>query len=71
VEPQWAGLGVQIDRSSGPLLTRTRSAPSGTTRDVGNAVLFVASNGAAAIRGQTFHVDAWHENGRRVRSEPD
>jgi enoyl-[acyl-carrier-protein] reductase (NADH) len=28
---------------------------------VGNAVLFLASSGAAAIRGQTFHVDAWHE----------
>jgi 3-oxoacyl-[acyl-carrier protein] reductase len=55
---------VEIDRSSGPLLTRTRSAPTGTVRDVGNAVLFLASTGAAAIRGQTFHVDAWHENGR-------
>ncbi|HET8962232.1 SDR family NAD(P)-dependent oxidoreductase [Nocardioides sp.] len=63
VEPQRAGLRVQIDRSSGPLLTRTRSAPTGTTRDVGNAVLFLASNGAAAIRGQTFHVDAWQANG--------
>jgi 3-oxoacyl-[acyl-carrier protein] reductase len=63
VKPQRAGLRVEIDRSSGPLLTRTRSAPSGTVRDVGNAVLFLASSGAAAIRGQTFHVDAWHENG--------
>jgi 3-oxoacyl-[acyl-carrier protein] reductase len=63
VEPQRSGLRVQIDRSSGPLLTRTRAAPTGTTRDVGNAVLFLASSGAAAIRGQTFHVDAWHENG--------
>ena len=62
-EPQRTGLRVQIDRSSGPLLTRTRSAPAGTTRDVGNAVLFLASAGAAAIRGQTFHVDAWHQNG--------
>lgn len=64
VEPQRSGLRVQIDRSSGPLLTRTRSAPTGTTRDVGNAVLFLAGSGAAAIRGQTFHVDAWHQNGR-------
>jgi 3-oxoacyl-[acyl-carrier protein] reductase len=63
VEPQRSGLRVQIDRTSGPLLTRTRSAPTGTTRDVTNAVLFVASSGAAAIRGQTFHVDAWHASG--------
>ena len=63
VEPQRSGLRVEIDRSSGPLLTRTRSAPTGTVRDVGNAVLFLASSGAAAIRGQTLHVDAWHENG--------
>ena len=62
VEPQRSGLRVQIDRSSGPLLTRTAVKPTGTTRDVANAVLFVASSGAAAIRGQTFHVDAWHEN---------
>jgi 3-oxoacyl-[acyl-carrier protein] reductase len=62
-EPQRSGLRVQIDRSSGPLLTRTRSAPPGTTRDVGNAVLFLASAGAAAIRGQTFHVDAWPQDG--------
>jgi 3-oxoacyl-[acyl-carrier protein] reductase len=63
VRPQQAGLRVEIDRSSGPLLTRTRSAPTGTVRDVGNAVLSLASSGAAAIRGQTIHVDAWHENG--------
>jgi 3-oxoacyl-[acyl-carrier protein] reductase len=63
VEPQRSGLRVQIDRTSGPLLTRTRSAPTGTTRDVTNAVMFVASSGAAAIRGQTFHVDAWHASG--------
>jgi len=63
VEPQRSRLRVQIDRSSGPLLTRTRATPAGTTRDVGNAVLFLASSGAAAIRGQTFHVDAWHDNG--------
>jgi 3-oxoacyl-[acyl-carrier protein] reductase len=63
-EPQRSGLRVQIDRSSGPLLTRTRGVPAGTTRDVGNAALFLASTGAAAIRGQTFHVDAWHQNGR-------
>jgi 3-oxoacyl-[acyl-carrier protein] reductase len=63
VEPSQSRLRVQIDRSSGPLLTRTRSAPTGTSRDVCNAVLFLASNGAAAIRGQTFHIDAWHQNG--------
>jgi 3-oxoacyl-[acyl-carrier protein] reductase len=63
VRPQQSGLRVEIDRSSGPLLTRTRSAPAGTVRDVGNVVLFLASTGAAAIRGQTFHVDAWHDNG--------
>jgi len=62
VKPQRSGVRVEIDRSSGPLLTRTRTSPTGTVRDVGNAVLFLASSGAAAIRGQTFHVDAWHEN---------
>ncbi len=52
-------LRVQISHHSGPLLTRSSSAPTrtGSINDVAGVVLFLASSGAAAITGQTFQVN--------------
>ncbi len=63
VLPQQSGLRVQIDRNSGPLLTRTLAPRAGTMRDVRNAVLFLASEGAAGVTGQDLRVNARHERG--------
>ncbi|MGH3361110.1 MAG: SDR family oxidoreductase [Nocardioides sp.] len=60
---QQSGLRVQIDRSSGPLLTRTQAPRAGTARDVRNLVMFLASTGAAGVTGQTFDVNARREAG--------
>ena len=60
---QQSGLRVQIDRSSGPLLTRTQAPRAGTARDIRNLVLFLASAGAAGVTGQTFDVNARREAG--------
>ncbi len=63
VVPQQSGLRVQIDRNSGPLLTRTLAPRAGTTRDVRNAVLFLASRARRASPARTFRVNARHESG--------
>ena len=58
-------LRVEIDRSSGPLLTRPRPLQSGTLQDVAQAALFLASSGAAYITGQTLMVNGSGLGGAR------
>lgn len=57
VVPRQSQLRVQIDKNSGPLLTRPRLGRSGTLGDVASAVLFLASSGAAYVTGQTLIVN--------------
>ncbi|KQY54539.1 MULTISPECIES: SDR family NAD(P)-dependent oxidoreductase [unclassified Nocardioides] len=64
--PRQSQLRVQIDRQSGPLLTRTRTQRTGTLQDVGSAVLFLASTGAAFITGQTLMVNGSGAGGARM-----
>ncbi len=60
-----APLRVEIDRQSGPLLTRPRPQTSGTLHDVAQAALFLASSGAAYITGQTLMVNGSGAGGAR------
>jgi 3-oxoacyl-[acyl-carrier protein] reductase len=60
-----ASLRVEIDRHSGPLLTRPRPLQSGTLQDVAQAALFLASGGAAYITGQTLMVNGSGLGGAR------
>jgi len=55
--PRQSQLRVQIERNSGPLLTRTRTRRTGTWQDVASSVLFLASSGAAYVTGQTLLVN--------------
>ena len=55
--PRQSQLRVQIDKHSGPLLTRRRPARSGTLQDVASVVLFLASDGSAYVTGQTLMVN--------------
>jgi 3-oxoacyl-[acyl-carrier protein] reductase len=55
--PRQSQLRVQIDKHSGPLLTRPRLERSGTLQDVAGAALFLASSAAAYITGQTLIVN--------------
>lgn len=55
--PRQSPLRVEIDKNSGPLLTRPRLQRSGTQQDVASAVLFMASSAAAFITGQTLIVN--------------
>jgi 3-oxoacyl-[acyl-carrier protein] reductase len=57
VVPRQSQLRVQIDKSSGPLLTRRRATRSGTLQDVASVALFLASSGAAYVTGQTLMVN--------------
>lgn len=57
VVPRQSQLRVQIDKNSGPLLTRPKLERSGTLQDVAGAVLFLASSSAAYITGQTLIVN--------------
>lgn len=66
VVPRQAQLRVEIDRQSGPLLTRTRSQRQGTLHDVSEAALFLASGGAAFITGQTLMVNGSGAGGARI-----
>ncbi|RYP86480.1 SDR family oxidoreductase [Nocardioides guangzhouensis] len=63
--PKQAPLRVEIDRHSGPLLTRPRPQQSGTLHDVAQAALFLASTGAAYITGQTLMVNGSGYGGAR------
>jgi 3-oxoacyl-[acyl-carrier protein] reductase len=60
-----SSLRVEIDRHSGPLLTRPRPLQSGTLQDVAQAALFLASGGAAYITGQTLMVNGSGLGGAR------
>ena len=63
--PKQAPLRVEIDRHSGPLLTRPRPQQQGTLHDVAQAALFLASTGAAYITGQTLMVNGSGYGGAR------
>lgn len=62
--PRQSQLRVQIDKNSGPLLTRPRLERSGTLQDVAAAVLFLASSGAAYVTGQTLIVNGGYGGAR-------
>lgn len=66
VVPRQPQLRVQIDRQSGPVLTRTRAQRTGTLQDVTSAVLFLASAGSAFITGQTLMVNGSGAGGARI-----
>lgn len=55
--PRQTQIRVQIDKNSGPLLTRRRPVRSGTLQDVASVALFLASGGAAYVTGQTLTVN--------------
>lgn len=65
VVPRQTQLRVEIDRSSGPLLTRTRAQRTGTLADLAASVLFLASGGAAYVTGQTLMVNGTGTGARR------
>lgn len=54
--PRQTQLRVQIDRSSGPLLTRSRLQGAGTLEEVASVVMYLASSGAASLTGQTMEL---------------
>lgn len=62
--PRQSQLSVQIERNSGPLLTRKRPVRSGTLQDVASVALFLASSGAAYVTGQTLLVNGGHGGAR-------
>ncbi len=62
--PRQSQLRIQIDKNTGPLLTRPRQHRSGTLQDVASAVLFLASSGAAYVTGQTLIVNGGSGGGR-------
>jgi 3-oxoacyl-[acyl-carrier protein] reductase len=62
--PRQSQLSVQIERNSGPLLTRRRPVRSGTFQDVASVALFLASSGAAYVTGQTLTVNGGHGGAR-------
>lgn len=66
VVPRQNQLRVDNDRTSGPLLTRTRTQRTGTLHDVTEAALFLASGGAAFITGQTLMVNGSGAGGARI-----
>lgn len=57
VVPRQSRITVQIERHSGPLLTRPREQRSGTLQDVASVAMFLASTGAAYVTGQTIIVN--------------
>lgn len=56
--PGPAGLRVQIDRQSGPLLTRSTPVRAATAEELADVALLLAGPGAAALTGQVLTVDA-------------
>lgn len=62
--PRQSQLRVQIDKHSGPLLTRPVLTRSGTLHDVATAALFLASSGAAYVTGQTLIVNGGYGGAR-------
>lgn len=64
VVPRQSRLTVQIERNSGPLLTRPREQRSGTLQDVASVALFLASSGAAYVTGQTLIVNGGYGGAR-------
>jgi 3-oxoacyl-[acyl-carrier protein] reductase len=62
--PRQSQLRVQIDKNSGPLLTRPAPTRSGTLQDVASAALFLASSGAAYVTGQTLIVNGGYGGAR-------
>jgi 3-oxoacyl-[acyl-carrier protein] reductase len=57
VVPRQSQLRIEIDKNSGPLLTRPRQQRSGSLQDVASAALFLASSAAAYVTGQTLIVN--------------
>lgn len=64
VVPRQSRLTVQIERHSGPLLTRAREQRSGTLQDVASVAMFLASSGAAYVTGQTIIVNGGYGGAR-------
>lgn len=58
VPAQRSGLSVRIEQGSAPLLTRTRAPRTTTQREIVDVALFLASDGAAGLSGQTLAVGA-------------
>lgn len=58
VPAQRSGLSVSIEQGSAPLLTRTRAPRTTTQREIVDVALFLASDGAAGLSGQTLAVGA-------------
>ena len=56
VPAQRSGLSVSIEQGSAPLLTRTRARRTTTQREIVDVALFLASDGAAGLSGQTLAV---------------
>ncbi|QIX27398.1 SDR family oxidoreductase [Nocardioides sp. JQ2195] len=66
VVPRQAPQRGDLDKESGPVLTRTRTQRTGTLHDVAEAALFLASSGAAFITGQTLMVNGSGAGGARI-----
>ena len=62
--PRQSQLRVQIDKNSGPLLTRPTGTRSGTLQDVASTALFLASSSAAYVTGQTIIVNGGYGGAR-------
>lgn len=58
VPTQRSGLSVRIDHGSAPLMTRTQVPGVITQREIVDVALFLASDGAAGLAGQTLTVGA-------------
>lgn len=56
--PGQARLRVQIDRQSGPLMTRARPLRTATEQEVADLVLVLAGAAGSALTGQVLTVDA-------------
>lgn len=55
--PGQARLRVEIDRHSGPLMTRARPTRTATLREVTDLTLLLAGSGTSALSGQVLTVD--------------
>ena len=58
VPTQRSGLSVRIEQGSAPLMTRTQVPGAVTQREIVDVALFLASDGAAGLAGQTLLVGA-------------
>lgn len=68
IVPRQSQLRVQIDKNSGPLLTRPRPTRSGTLQDVASVALFLASSSAAYVTGQALMVNGGQGGARLAGS---